>query len=328
MMNILPEVSYTANELQDEQKKNCLLEVKNLSLTIERYEKGFSPHRMYVIRDFHLSVEEGEIVAIVGASGSGKSLLADTILGIHPKNSFVKGKINYQNKPLTEKRKKQLRGKEIMLIPQMTNALDPLMKVGRQVKSFIKQHHKREILEDVFQKVGLDKDVMNHIPSTLSGGMIRRVFIAMALASEAKLIIADEPTNGLDPYSLNEMLSHFKVLADYHKGIILITHDIEAALKIADKIAVFYAGETVEVVKKQYFSGKGEHLRHPYTKALWNALPQNEFKPIKNVQPLPSEDLKGCLFSEQCSRATEVCKRKKPELRMVNKNEMVRCFYA
>lgn len=326
-MKILEEVKYTTKQLENIEENNYLLEVRNLSLTIERYENSFSPQRNHVIRDFHLSIKEGEIVAIVGASGSGKSLLADTILGIQPKNSTVQGMINFQNKPLTEKRKQQLRGKEIMLLPQMTNALDPLMKVGKQVNTFLKKTNKGK-LEEIFQKVGLEPNVMKQVPSTLSGGMIRRVFIAMALASEAKLIIADEPTNGLDENALNEVLHHLQVLANHQKGIVLITHDIEASLKIAHKIAVFYEGETVEIVKRQYFSGDGKYLRHPYTKALWNALPQNGFKPLDDVPSMVSGNNKGCVFAQQCVRATDICIMNKPELKMINESEKVRCFYA
>lgn len=316
------------NERLYENETNHLLEVNNFSLTIERFEKGFTPKRLHVIRDFHLKIRQGEIVAIVGASGSGKSLLADAILGIHPKNSIVEGSMNYENSLLTEKRKKQLRGNEIMLIPQMTNALDPLMKVGKQVKAFIKEKNKEKILENSFQRVGLDPKIMNQIPSTLSGGMVRRIFIAMALASEAKLIIADEPTNGLDVEALDGMLLQFKILANDHRAMIMITHDIEAAIKIADRIAVFYAGETVEIVNRKNFTKTGEKLRHPYTKALWRALPQNGFVSIESSQPSPTSDIKGCVFYKECPNATKACEDYKPELQVINMNEMVRCHYA
>ncbi|NLY80427.1 MAG: ABC transporter ATP-binding protein [Lysinibacillus sp.] len=327
-MSILHELTYTTNAVPEERHANYLLEVKNFSLTIERVEKGYTPERLYVIRDFHLKIHHGEIVAIVGASGSGKSLLADAILGIHPKNSMIEGTVNFEKSPLTEKRKKQLRGKDIMLLPQMTNALDPLMKVGKQVQTFIKQKNKQKVLKSIFQKVGLSPTIIKEIPSTLSGGMIRRIFIAMALASEAKLIIADEPTNGLDLEALDELLLQLKILANDHRAIVMITHDIEAALKIADKIAVFYAGETVEIVPRKNFTKKGEKLRHPYTKALWNALPQNGFVPMDSSQPSPSIVIKGCVFSDQCPKATKICRIKKPKLQEISDNEMVRCLYA
>lgn len=327
-MNIIHEMNYTTNEIQEEIQSNSLLEVKNFSLTIERFDKGFTAERLHVIRDFHLKIHHGEVVAIVGASGSGKSLLADAIMGIHPKNSIVNGSIKFEGIFLTEKRKKQFRGNELMLIPQMTNALDPLMKVGKQVKTLIKQKNKQQVLESVLQKVGINATIMNQIPATLSGGMVRRIFIAMAMASEAKLIIADEPTNGLDNEALNEMLFLFKMLTNENRGVLMITHDIETAIKIADKIAVFYAGETVEIVNRHNFTKKGEKLRHPYTKALWNALPQNGFVPIESSQPSPTDDLKGCLFYEHCPKAKKICKTNKPELIEIGKDEMVRCHDA
>ncbi len=196
-MNILPDANFFQKSLPQTEKNEYLLEVEHLSMTIERYEKGLNPIRQAVIRDFHLTIRKGEIIAIVGASGSGKSLLADAILGIQPKNAVVEGVLKYNNEPLSDKKKKELRGKEIMLIPQLTNALDPLMKVEKQVKSFLKIKNKRK-LEEIFFQVGLDKKAMKQLPANLSGGMVRRVFAAMALASDAKLIIADEPTNGLD----------------------------------------------------------------------------------------------------------------------------------
>lgn len=326
-MNPVYEVKYEDKIMSAVHKHDYLLEVKNLSLTIVRYDRNLSPQKKFVIRDFHLSIQEGEILAIVGASGSGKSLLADTILGIHPKNAIVKGTIHYKNEPLTEKRKKRLRGKEIMMIPQMTSALDPLMKVGKQVKTCLK-HANKKTLREIFERVGLNENVMNQLPANLSGGMIRRVYIAMALASEAKLIIADEPTNGLDQDAIDEMIQQLQMLANHRKGVILITHDIETALKIANKIAVFYAGETIEVVERKYFTGEGKHLRHPYTRALWKALPQNGFHPFNHNQPLSMVPIEGCTFATNCLKATELCKKKHPELKVINENKKVRCFYA
>lgn len=326
-MNIVYELKHETNEEIEKVQTHFLLEIKNMSLTIERFNKGFARERLYAIRDFHLQIQHGEVVAVVGASGSGKSLLADAILGIQPKNSVIEGSVNYENQPLTEKRKKRLRGNDIMLIPQMTNALDPLMKIGKQVKALVKQKNKQKTVEEIFRKVGLDPEIYHQIPSACSGGMIRRIFIAMALASEAKLIIADEPTNGLDAEALDELLFQLKMLARDHRGVVMITHDLEAAMKIADKIAVFYAGETVEIVDRKHLK-KGGKFRHPYSRALWNALPQNGFIPIEGSQPSPAEELAGCSFADRCPIATRRCRAEKPELQKIGKYEMVRCFYA
>ncbi|WP_077325493.1 ABC transporter ATP-binding protein [Virgibacillus siamensis] len=308
-------------------KVHPLFEVKNLSLSFRQYQKGLKESDIDVITNFDLSINEGEIVAIVGASGSGKSLLADAVLGILPENAKVNGTINFNGEKLSEEQQIRLRGHAISLIPQSINALDPLMKTGKQVQSVIKSKDKKAIQEQAFQQVGLSPETGERFPFELSGGMARRVLVSMAMVSDAKLVIADEPTPGLDEYARGETIRLIKQLADQGKGIMFITHDIDAALQIADKIAVFYAGQTVEIANAKDFSGQGENLRHPYTKALWNALPQNDFIPLKGNQPLPDERIPGCVFEPRCPIATNRCKQKRPELLNV-KDGMVRCFYA
>ena len=132
------------------------------------------------------------------------------------------------------------------------------------------------------------------------------------MVSDAKVIIADEPTPGLDDISLNEVLKDFKELANCGCAILMITHDIEAAIKIADKIAIFYAGTTLEVSNAQDFDADGETLRHPYTKALNKARPNKGFTSIPGTQPYPNQLPKGCLFSDRCSLKTTGCESEKP----------------
>ena len=164
-------------------------------------------------------------------------------------------------------------------------------------------------------------------PFQLSGGMARRTLLATAMVSGARVVIADEPTPGLDAVVISEALNHLKEFADNGCAVMLITHDIESALKIADKIAVFYAGTTVEIAPVENFSGKGEHLRHPYSKALWRALPQNDFIPIAGTQPHPSQLPSGCLFAGRCEMATPDCEKVRPGMRNL-RNGMVRCNHA
>lgn len=266
----------------EQPKQIPLLEVKNFSLTFRHYEKGLRETELEVIRNFNLTIHEGEIVAVLGASGSGKSLLANAILGILPDNANVSGTLNYKGEPLTKKRQSLLRGKEISLIPQSVNALDPLMKISKQVRSIITGRNNKTVQQDVFEKVGLPHSTGNRYPFELSGGMARRVLVSTAMVSSANLIIADEPTPGLDPVVLLDTVKHMRQLADGTKGMMFITHDIEIALHVADKIAVFYEGETIEIANAADFKGQGERLSHPYTKALWNALPKNNFTPLKN----------------------------------------------
>ena len=309
-------------------KKEPILSVKDLGISFSQYTKGLRRRELEVITNLDIDLYEGEILAVVGSSGSGKSLLAHAILGILPDNATTEGNIIYKGKSLSLKDKEKLRGREIVFIPQSVNFLDPLMKVSKQVKISIEnkeEANKRQ--RYIFNKYGLDKKVDNFYPFELSGGMARKVLLSTALVSDCKVIIADEPTPGLDEKSLNEALKDFRNIADSGCAILMITHDIEAALKIADKIAVFYAGTTLEIANVNDFKGDGKNLRHPYSKALFNALPQNGFKPIKGSQPMPNELPKGCLFQDRCECISDKCRLIRPNARMV-RDGMVRCLNA
>ena len=308
--------------------KKPILSVRNLEISFSQYTKGLRRIDSKAINNLDIDLYKGEILAVVGSSGSGKSLLAHSILGILPSNANLKGDIYYKDEILDEKRKEKLRGKEIVFIPQSVNYLDPLMEVGKQVKISIKDKKKSNtILERVFRKYNLDKKVEKYYPFQLSGGMARKVLLSSALVSNAEVIIADEPTPGLDEKSLNEALKDFRDLADNGCALLIITHDISAALKIADRVAIFYGGTTLEVAKADDFKNNGENLRHPYTKALYNALPNTKFTPIKGSQPLASELPVGCLFYDRCEKRTPDCENIKPEMRELRDGK-VRCLYA
>ena len=309
-------------------KKEPILSVRNLEISFSQYTKGLRRIDSKAINNLDIDLYKGEILAVVGSSGSGKSLLAHSILGILPSNANLKGDIYYKDEILDEKRKEKLRGKEIVFIPQSVNYLDPLMEVGKQVKISIKDKKKSNtILERVFRKYNLDKKVEKYYPFQLSGGMARKVLLSSALVSNAEVIIADEPTPGLDEKSLNEALKDFRDLADNGCAVLIITHDISAALKIADRVAIFYGGTTLEVAKADDFKNNGENLRHPYTKALYNALPNTKFTPIGGSQPLASELPTGCLFYDRCEKRTPDCENIKPEMRELRDGK-VRCLYA
>lgn len=263
--------------IKQNESKIPLLEVKHFALSFKTIEKGLREKELKVIESLNLTVNKGEIVAIVGASGSGKSLLANAILGILPDDAICTGELKYKGNKLTNERLNKLRGREIFLIPQSVNSLDPLMKVGKQVQAIIDDRQKQKIQRDIFKRVGLKAEVADQFPFELSGGMARRVLVAGAMVSSAELIIADEPTPGLDPEVLTETMRLIKQLARADKGILLISHDINTALKVADKVVVFQAGETIEEAPIAAFTGKGEQLQHPFTKKLWNALPTNQF---------------------------------------------------
>lgn len=303
-----------------------LLSVKDLSVSFRMYEHGFDQYNLRVISDLTIDVKPGEIVAVAGSSGSGKSLLAHAVMGLLPENAFMTGEISYQGKKIGEKEKAELRGREIALVPQSVAYLDPLMTVEGQVLGERPTQKQREAQREIFARLQLDPKTNKLYPFQLSGGMARRVLVSTAVLSEARLIIADEPTPGMDLKTAVEALKIFRELADEGKAILLITHDIDLAFHAADRIAVFYAGTTVEVAdSKDFLKGK-EALRHPYSQALWEALPQNGFKPIPGFQPYAGNLPKGCLFAPRCSKKTKECEKVIPmrELR----EGYVRCIHA
>ena len=283
-----------------------ILEISNLSVSFKQYDRGTRQIDLPVISDLNVSVHEGEIVAVVGASGSGKSLLAHAILGILPGNASMSGDIFFEQKLLTQQRKQQVRGKEIALVPQSVNYLDPLMKVGKQVRGGKKEETARKRQQGLFKKYHLQEDTQELYPFECSGGMSRRILLSTALMVNPRLIIADEPTPGLELSLAKKAMEDFRSFADEGNGVLLITHDIELALQVADRIAVFYAGTTVEEALVADFETE-ETLRHPYTKALWRAMPRNGFSPIAGNQPYVKELPKGCVFGPRCPMFSKEC---------------------
>lgn len=321
------EISVDEIKAEEKRETEALLKVEDLSLSFIQYTSGLRQTELKVICNLSIEAYRGEILAVVGSSGSGKSLLAHAILGILPSNAKLVGNMEYNGKELTQERKEAMRGKEIALIPQSITYLDPLMKISSQVIGCVEEKNKslmKKFQQELFRKYDLKPAVENMFPYELSGGMSRRVLVSTAVMSSAKLIIADEPTPGLDERTLNETLSYFKDMAKGGCAVILITHDIDAALKISDKIAVFYAGTVLEVANVEDFKNNGENLRHPYTQALWNALPQNKFQAIKGHQPMQDEVVDGCIFYERCSKKNELCSKGVPQLKRIN-GGVVRC---
>ena len=261
-----------------------ILKIEHLSVSFTQYDRGARRRQLHVVKDLSLAVMPGQIAAVVGASGSGKSLLAHSILGILPYNSRAEGTILYDGDPLTQKRAKALRGREIFLIPQGVTYLDPLMKVGPQLRKGRKDAGTEERYRAALLRYGLGPETEELYPFELSGGMARRVLIASAVTEKPRLIIADEPTPGLDARSAKRILGHFRELADEGAGILFITHDLELALTVADEVTVFYEGETIEQAKAADFE-KVENLRHSYTRALWHAMPEHGFR----VMPDPED---------------------------------------
>lgn len=307
-----------------------MLNISNLGITFTQYDQGLHRKRLTVITDLDLTVQAGEVVAVVGASGSGKSLLAHALLGILPDNASLSGTMDFQGKPLTQKRCEALRGKEIALIPQSVGYLDPLMTVGQQVQRVgqlngLTVSAAKTLRNRTFSRYELPAHTPKRYPFQISGGMARRVLVSTAVMTQAQLVIADEPTPGLHPDVVTETLNHLRELAQEGRGVILITHDIEAALQVADRVAVFYAGTTVEIAAAQDFAAG--NLRHPYTQVLWRSLPQNDFVPVSGNQPSPDQLPVGCLYGDRCSRKTTDCEKARPIRRSVRQG-WVRCIHA
>ena len=303
-----------------------LLEVNNLSISFTQYVEGLNRHDSKVISDLTIDVKESEIVAVLGSSGSGKSLLAHSILGILPYNSNVTGEIKYKGKILNQELKEKLRGQEICLIPQSVNFLDPLMKVAKQAIGECKDDKERKEKtikqKEIFKKYGLDESVDDLYPFELSGGMARKVLLSTALIGDPDLLIADEPTPGLDKKSVEETITDIRYLKEEGKGVLLITHEIDVALKTADRIAIFYSGYVIEINNVENFKNV-DNVLHPYTKALINSLPRNGFKLTEGVQPLG--DVSGCPYYENCPMRLDKCENNIPKLKEHN-GTMIRCF--
>ena len=247
-------------------------------------------------------------MAVVGSSGSGKSLLAHGVMGVLPYNASMGGRILYCGEELTKQRIERLRGNEIVLVPQSIAYLNPLMKIGSQIRKGSKDEKVKRKLRDIFARYSLKPEVEELYPFELSGGMNRRILISTALIEEPKLVIADEPTPGLDLKMAKRAMEHFRELADMGAGVLVITHDLELALETADRIAVFYAGTTLEEATVSDFE-REETLRHPYSKALWRAMPKNGFGFVSGEQPYGKDLPGGCPFAPRCGRCTEECRK-------------------
>ena len=308
------------------QKKETLLEIHDLSVSFRMYDHGLEQTDLKVISDLHLTVYPGEIVAIAGSSGSGKSLLASAILGILPGNATVYGHISYKGQQLSVERQRQLRGTKIALVPQSVAYLDPLLKVGQQADGH-KKPYPTEKRRSLFKRFGLPDKTEQLYPYQLSGGMARRVLVSTALITDSELIIADEPTPGMSLNQALEALKMFREMANEGKAVILITHDIDLAFEFADRVAVFYAGTTVETAPASDFKKGPDALRHPYSKALWRALPQNGFHSIEGFQPYAGNLPKGCLFAPRCPYKTSKCEEGIPPVTEVRGGE-VRCYHV
>ncbi|MCY7007500.1 ATP-binding cassette domain-containing protein [Fusobacterium simiae] len=252
-----------------------ILEVKNLNIGFNMYDKLLNQKLHQMVFDLNVTIKKGEILAIAGSSGSGKSLMAHAILGILPRNAVVSVEIKFKNEIVDENRLSQLRGKEITFVPQSIAYLDPLMTIEDQL---MRKDINRQDFFKVMDTLGFTRSDLSKYPFQLSGGMARRVLIANTILSKADLIIADEPTPGLSLDLAVEVLNHFRNMANDGKGILLISHDIDLVCNVADRMAIFYGGHILETLNTKDFLKGEKYIKHPLTKAFWKALPQNDFE--------------------------------------------------
>lgn len=301
-----------------------LLSIDELSISFTQHDPGHVHVELPVIDRLQVRVQPGELVAIVGASGSGKTLLAEAILGLYAKNANVHGSIRFDGRPVDTAGLRKLRGREIALVPQSVNSLDPLMKVGEQVIGVTTDRAKSLArMRELFARYRLDDEVAQKYPFELSGGMARRVILVAALMAEPKLLVADEPTPGMHLELAQQAMQDFRDYADQGNGVLLITHDLELAISVSDRIAVFYAGTTVETALASDF-GEISRLRHPYTRALARALPSGDFEPLAGAQPLGRDRPAGCLFGPRCEFFDDRCSGEIPTVPV--RGGMVRCI--
>lgn len=314
--------------------QQSVLEIKNFSLGLEIDRKTYS-----VLKDINFSFFKGKIHAIVGESGCGKTMSMMSMLRLLPKNSkFLGGKILFEGKnilELDERDMREIRGRKIALIPQdpMTS-LNPLYTVENQLLETIMLHN------DVSKERALDialktlesvefKDAQKRIkayPHELSGGMKQRVIIAMALAANADILIADEPTTALDVTIQAQILKLLEKIKEQGRTIILITHDLGVVARYSDDISIMYLGRVVERAQSDMLF---KHPRHPYTKALIEALPVKKGKKLKNIKGQPSpitEPVLGCPFHPRCERADDRCRAACPGLKNID-NTDVACYH-
>lgn len=301
----------------------ALLELKNVSI-----EYKLSDGKLKAVDDISLTLENGDVLGLVGESGCGKSTLIKGIINLLPGNGKVlDGNIIFDGTDLTKISKEEMRKKrwkEISLITQSAmNSLNPVYKVGTQIIEPILQHNggtKADAMEKaktLFDLVGLDRGRLDDFPHQYSGGMKQRAIIAMSLALDPKLIIADEPTTALDVIVQSQILERINALLDQYDGsMILVTHDVSVVAQTCTKVAVMYGGRIVEygdvvqVLKRP---------NHPYTMGLKNAFPslvgeKKELISISGTPPDLSKEIIGCRFAERCPFVLDKCKEDNMEM--------------
>lgn len=315
-----------------------LLKINNLSIDYE-VKDGY----LSAVNKINLTINKGEIFALVGESGCGKSTIAHSLLQLLPaKNTVISGEAIFKEENLVNmsaKKIEHVRGKEISMIFQNPlDSLNPVFKVGNQVQEAILLDKVNKIdawnkVIDLFKQVKMPdaEERANSFPHELSGGMRQRVMIAMMLSRNPELLIADEPTTALDVTIEAQILEILKQLRDnYDTSILLITHNFGLVAEIADKIGVMYAGEMIEMGDVYEIF---KNPIHPYTKLLMQALPRitknhGRLTTIEGSVPRITEKKEECRFANRCPYATDKCRNQEPPLVVLENGHSYRCFKA
>jgi peptide/nickel transport system ATP-binding protein len=313
-----------------------LLNIKNLTIQYVTEDEVVS-----AVNGLDIELNEGETIGLVGETGAGKTTSALGIMGLvpNPPGKIVSGSIEFAGKDLlkeSEEGMRKIRGNQISMIFQdpMTS-LNPVMTVGEQIAEVIEIHENIgnaaafEKAKEMLELVGIPGARANDYPHQFSGGMKQRVVIAIALACNPKLLIADEPTTALDVTIQAQVLDLMNDLKEKFKtAMILITHDLGVVAQVCDKVAIMYAGEIVEsgTLRDVYLSPK-----HPYTHGLFGSIPSldeeaTRLKPIQGLMPDPTDLPSGCKFHPRCPHATELCATQVPKVTEVAPGHKVRCL--
>lgn len=313
-----------------------LLELKQLSVSFDT-NHGNVP----VVRGVDLQVGRGEIIGLVGESGCGKSVTCMAAMGLLDENARLGGQVQWKDKainPLDDVAMSRLRGRDLAMIFQdPMSALNPVQTVGKQLIEAIRistpDRQSRSALKD--KAVGLLRDVgmpdpekrLKTYPHQLSGGLSQRVMIAMMLAGDPDLLIADEPTTALDVTVQAQIMDLLRNLRDQRgMSIILVTHDLGVVAEVCDRMVVMYCGRVIETGTIEAVFSKAHH---PYTSGLLASLPRLEddtLTPIPGVVPQTNEFGSGCDFATRCSRVSERCYSDFPKLRSYEPKHQFACF--